>query len=81
MKCTGVFRCSLFLFSFLFIFFLLWASPLKLQRVRLSKISAVTTRPLVILKSPYRHVTYQRNIRDKMLVTFGVRSVVAKDTV
>ena len=35
----------------------------------------------VFLKNPYRHLTYQGNIRDKMRVTFGVRSVVAKDTV
>merc|ERR1712012_1109683 len=37
-------------------------------------------RVTAILKNPYRYEIYQRNIRDKMRVAFGVRSVVAKDT-
>merc|ERR1712065_37752 len=37
-------------------------------------------RVTVILKNPYRYEIYQRNIRDKMRVAFGLRSVVAKDT-
>merc|ERR1712065_30987 len=37
-------------------------------------------RVTVILKNPYRYEIYQRNISDKMRVAFGVRSVVAKDT-
>ena len=31
-------------------------------------------------KNPYRYDTYQRHVRDKMRVEFGVWSVVAKDT-
>ena len=37
-------------------------------------------RVTVILKNPYRYEIYQRKICDKMRVAFGVRSVVAKDT-
>ena len=35
---------------------------------------------MVILKNPYRYEIYQRNIRDKTRVAFGLRSIVAKDT-
>ena len=40
----------------------------------------MTPNVTVILKNPYCHEIYQRNIRDQMRLAFGVRSVVAKVT-